>query len=132
MYFKNFDKWSEVKKRVEKEERKVNIRAGEIRWIVFGVNVGSEIDGKGESFTRPALILHVIGFHLALVVPMSTKIKNVAGYVPFVWKGVATAVCVHQIRIISQKRILSRKGRISNNKLRTVKKEVVKFFTLDK
>jgi len=63
---------------------------------------------------------------------MSTKIKNVAGYIPFVWKGVATVFCIHQIRIISQKRILSRKGRISNNKLKIIKKEVVKFFTLDK
>jgi len=54
MYFKNFDKWSEVKKRVEKKERKVNIRAGEIRWVVFGVNVGSEIDGKKEYFQEKA------------------------------------------------------------------------------
>ena len=75
MYFKDFDKWNEVKKRVHHEERKVNIRSGEIRWVSFGVNVGSEIDGKGISFTRPALILHVIGSHLALIAPMSTKVK---------------------------------------------------------
>jgi tetrahydromethanopterin S-methyltransferase subunit G len=45
MYFKDFDKWNLVKKRINEEERKVNIRQGEIRWIAFGVNVGS---GKGE------------------------------------------------------------------------------------
>ena len=115
MYFKDFDRWSEVKKRVHHEERKVNI--------------GSEIDGKGVSFTRPALILHVIGSHLALILPMSTKIKNIAGYLPFTWKNTTTALCLHQIKIVSSKRILSRKGRISQNKLKDIKKEVSKFFS---
>ena len=111
------------------EERKVNIRSGEIRWVFFGVNVGSEIDGKGISFTRPALILHVVGSHLALIVPMSTKVKDVAGYMPFTWKNVTTALCLHQIRIVSSKRVLSRKGRISQNKLLVIKKDISKFFS---
>ena len=129
MYFKDFDKWNEVKKRVHHEERKVNIRSGEIRWVSFGVNVGSEIDGKGVSFTRPALILHVIGSHLALIVPMSTKVKDIAGYVPFIWKDTTTALCIHQVRIVSAKRVLSRRGRVSQNKLKAIKKEVSKFFS---
>jgi len=129
-YLKDFDAWNFVKKRLDGEDRKVYIRAGEIRWVSFGVNVGSEIDGKGESFTRPALVLHVIGSHLALIAPMSTKVKDVVGYIPFVWKGRTTALCVHQIRIVSQKRILARKGRISVGKLRQVKKQVSEFFFL--
>ena len=129
MYLKDFDKWNEVKKMVHNEERKVHIRAGEIRWVSFGINVGSEIDGKGQSFTRPALILHVIGSHLALILPLSTKVKDVAGYIPFVWKNATTALCVHQIRAVSTKRVLSRKGRVSQNKLKAIKKEVSKFFS---
>lgn len=130
MYFKDFENWNLVKKRIEVEERKVNIRAGEIRWITFGVNIGSEIDGKGVSFTRPALILHVIGSHLALVISMSTKIKDIAGYFPFEWKGTTTALCVHQMRIVSQKRILSRKGKIPGHHLEEIQKEVKKFYHL--
>lgn len=129
MYFKDFDNWNKTKKRVNTEDRDVSIRAGEIRWVSFGVNVGSEIDGKGASFTRPALILHVIGSHLALAVPMSTKIREITGYIPFEWKGTRTALCVHQVRIISQKRVLSRKGRISFKRLRAIKKEIAKFFS---
>ena len=130
MYFKDFDGWNLVKKRLDKEDRKVYIRAGEIRWVAFGVNVGSEIDGKGISFTRPALVIHVIGSHLALVVPMSTKMKKVAGYVPFEWKDAISALCIHQIKIVSQKRILSRKGKVSNQRLKNIKSEVIKFFSL--
>lgn len=130
MYYKDFDGWHVVEKRIEVEERKVYIRSGEIRWVAFGVNIGSEIDGKGVSYTRPALVLHVIGSHLALVIPMSTKIKNVAGYISFEWKGKITALCIHQMRIISQKRVLSRKGRISATRLGEIKMEVKKFFRL--
>ncbi len=130
MYFKNFDSWFGVKKRIEEEKRNVYIRAGEIRWVSVGVNIGSELDGKGDSFTRPGLVIHVIGSRLALVIPMSTKVKDVAGYVPFTWKGRTTALCIHQLRVVSQKRILSRKGRISHNRLQVVKEEVKKFFSL--
>lgn len=130
MYSKDFDSWNKVKKRIESEERAVFIRAGEIRWTVWGVNLGSEIDGKGVSFTRPALVLHVIGSHLALAIPLSTKIKDVAGYIPFEWKGKNDALCIHQMRIVSQKRILSRKGKISKNRLADVKKSVWEFYNL--
>jgi hypothetical protein len=78
LYIKDFDKWNEVKKSINKEDQKIYIRAGEIRWIVFGVNVGSEIDGKGDSFCRPALIVNVSGSATALVIPMSSKIKDIA------------------------------------------------------
>ncbi|MEI6397110.1 MAG: type II toxin-antitoxin system PemK/MazF family toxin [Candidatus Taylorbacteria bacterium] len=130
MYFKDFDKWNIVKKQVHTDERKVSIRAGEIRWISCGVNVGSEIDGKGESFTRPALIVHVVGSVLALVLPLSTKIKEVAGYIPFEFQGKQTSICVHQMRIVSQRRVLARKGRISENRLKRIKSEVRRFFDL--
>ena len=130
MYFKDFDKWNIVKKRTHDNELKVSIRAGEIRWISCGVNVGSEIDGKGESFTRPALIIHVVGAVLALVIPLSTKLKDVAGYIPFEFQGKTTSICVHQMRIISQRRILARKGRISDNRLKEIKSQIKKFFDL--
>lgn len=119
-----------MQKHLNSDDRKVNIRAGEIRWVAFGVNIGSEIDGKGKSFTRPALILHVVGSHLALVIPLSTKVKDVVGYLPLEFQGRTISLCIHQSRTVSQKRILSRKGRISEKKLNEIKELVKKFFTL--
>ncbi len=128
-YIKEFDEWNKVKKRIHHEEREVTMRAGEVRWAIFGVNVGSELDGKGHSFTRPVLILHVVGKVLALVIPMSTKLKEVAGYHHFPFQGKGVSLCLHQIRVLSQKRILGRKGRISEGHLRGVKEEVRQFFS---
>ena len=130
MYFKDFDTWNEVKKTINSEERKINIRAGEIRWVAFGVNIGSEIDGKGVSFTRPALVVNISGSHIALVIPMSTKLKEAAGYVPLEWKGKMVALCIHQTKVVSQKRIFSRLGRVSDTKLQEFKDHIKKFFSL--
>lgn len=132
MYIKEFDKWNVVKRRInEKLKVKViSIREGEIRWISCGVNVGSEIDGKGHSFARPALILHVVGSHLALVIPMSTKIKELAGYSSFEFKGRHSALCLHQIRTVSQQRILGRMGKISDSRLTYYKRLLCSFHRL--
>ena len=131
MYQKNFDAWNVVKKGLDENAHSVHIRAGEIRWVSIGVNVGSEIDGKGLSFTRPALILHVIGSHLALIIPLSTKVKPIAGYLPFEWKGRTTALCIHQARVVSQKRILSRKGKIADDRLKAIRTDFKKFFAFE-
>jgi mRNA interferase MazF len=129
MYFKDFDTWNTLKKKLNDEVRNTNIRAGEVRWISCGVNVGSEIDGKGVSFTRPALVLHVIGSALALVVPLSTKVKDIAGYIPFEFQERTISLCVHQVRTVSQQRVLARKGRISDKRLEEAKAAVKKFFS---
>jgi hypothetical protein len=55
MYIKEFDQWNEVKKRIQSEQRNIYIRSGEVRWCTVGVNLGSEMDGKGKSYTRPVL-----------------------------------------------------------------------------
>ncbi|MEI6238028.1 MAG: type II toxin-antitoxin system PemK/MazF family toxin [bacterium] len=130
MYIKDFDNWNEMQKHLNSDDRQVNIRAGEIRWVAFGVNIGSEIDGKGKSFTRPALVVHVVGSNLALVIPLSTKIKEMVGYLPFEFQGKTVSLCIHQSRTISQKRILSRKGRISEKKLAEIKEYLKSFFAL--
>jgi mRNA interferase MazF len=127
MYIKRFDEWTEVKKKIEKEERIISLRKGDIRWCSIGVNVGMEIDGKGAGFTRPVLVLRVIGSHLALVAPLSTKIKTIPGYIAFDFQGKTLSVCANQIKMISQKRIYERQGKMSNNKFLALREEIFKF-----
>ncbi len=130
MYFKDFDKWNHLKKQINKKSDDALIRVGEIRWVVLGINVGSEIDGKGQSFSRPVLIIHVIKDRLALIAPLSTKIKTAVGYIPFEWHNSKNILCLNQIKIISQKRILGRKGRIPIKRLKAIKKAIIQFYSL--
>lgn len=130
MYIKKFSEWFKVKERLNDGSPVTFCRAGEIRWVSFGVNVGSEIDGKGESFTRPALIIHASGTHVALVVPLTTQTKSSRGYFPLEWKQKNNMLCINQMRVVSQKRIFSRLSKISDAKLLQVKEEIKKFYLL--
>ena len=130
MYYKDFDKWNEIKKEINDVETEISIRAGEVRWVSFGVNIGSEIDGKGDSFNLPALVVSVFGSRLALVVPLTSKSKSIPGYMPFEWKGKTDMLCVNQVRIVSQKRIFSRLAHISDKHLKKCKEEIKRFFAL--
>jgi len=130
MYKKDFYNWHKVKTRTDKKDHIVFVRRGEVRWVLLGVNIGSESDGKEKYFTRSALVLTVINSKLSLVVPMSTRIKETRGIIKLKWKKGPSALYINQIRVVSSKRILDRMGRISKDKLSTIKMEVRKFYVL--
>ena len=128
---KDFERWGNEKARLHETGRGSFLRAGEIRWAAIGVNVGSEIDGKGEGrYTRPVLVLDVFGKHLALVVPVSIKLHDHPGYLHITIGERTMALCVHQIRVLSQKRIFNRKSKLSNTRLQQVRNSVRIFWHL--
>lgn len=47
----------------------------EIWWCILGVNVGTEIYGKGTQFMRPVLVVRVVD-KSCVVIPLSSKIKK--------------------------------------------------------
>ena len=53
----DYNDWNEIKKATNKSDSLIKIRVGEIRWCRFGINIGNEIIGKGNTFHRPVLIL---------------------------------------------------------------------------
>jgi hypothetical protein len=61
---------------------------------------------------------------------MSTNAKPLTGYCPFEFNGKTVSLCINQMRIVSLKRILSRKGNISEERLITIKEEICRFFYL--
>jgi len=131
-YIKDFDGWNNLKKKVNDEkDHSSAFRVGEIRWAVLGVNIGSEIDGKGESFNRPCVIVDSFSDKLVLVFPMSTKNKTTAGYVQIVLQdGKTVSVCIHQAKTISPKRILKRITTISRDKVQELKDAYKNFYHL--
>ena len=86
------------------------------------------MDGKGGNFARPVLVLHTIGDSLALVVPLTSKNKNIPGYISFEWLDKKDSLCIHQIRVISTKRLLKRLAKISDNRLKEIKNELKSFY----
>ena len=53
---KSYLKWMGVKRRIHNSGIIRTIEEGEIWWAAVGENVGVEIDGKNEKYSRPVLV----------------------------------------------------------------------------
>jgi mRNA interferase MazF len=72
---KDFDGWNEIKKKTNAENpRLYTVR--EIWWCRFGVNVGTEQDGRGKWYVRPCIILRGFGPDACLVAPLTTSTRE--------------------------------------------------------
>jgi mRNA interferase MazF len=72
---KDFDKWNKEKKKADAEQpRLYTVR--EIWWCRIGVNIGTEQDGRGTLFLRPAIILRGFGPDACLIVPLTTSVRE--------------------------------------------------------
>ena len=94
---------------------------GEMWWCHIGENVGSEVDGKGDFFTRPILIYKKLGSESMLAIPTSTKQKEGSWYVPFVYKGILEVALLSQIRVVSFKRLKEKIGKLSDSEMNDVR-----------
>lgn len=130
MYIKEFENW--LKEKVEVNNKKVNhfAKKGEIRWAAIGVNVGSEIDGKNEGFTRPVYVVCPTGPDIMFVVPMSTKLKDTAGYMQIEFQGEQVSLCLHQVRTVSKKRIYGRLGKLGATKQKEIQDRIKEYLHL--
>jgi mRNA interferase MazF len=73
---KDFNKWSELKQRIDNQSRKFYVKPREVVWLSLGENVGDEENGKGEKFARPFLVLKVFNANIFYGVPLSSVIKE--------------------------------------------------------
>jgi mRNA interferase MazF len=127
-YKKDFDEWNRKKKKLDEKEREIYFRAKEIWWCSLGVNIGYEQDGKNKNFERPVLIIKKINRHLALTIPLSSKVKDGHPYyVPYDFEGIVHSAIVFQIKATSIKRLQRRIGIMNEKDFKNILGFVQKF-----
>ncbi len=109
-YIKDHKTWSEYSERLDVKKFQGFFREREVWWCAFGTNIGSELDGKNESFERPALILKKSRSDLAVVIPLTSKITSHKDRILTVLAGQSNQLVLSQIRTISQNRLLRKIG----------------------
>ena len=107
---KDFDKWNEIKKRADVENpRLYTVR--EIWWCRFGVNIGTEQDGRGDNYLRPAVILRGFGPGACLVVPLTASAREHPLRVSVgVVDGRQARANLSQIRVVDTRRLVQKIG----------------------
>jgi mRNA interferase MazF len=119
---KDFPLWINLKENLHhKNHRPPFVSEGDIWWCSLGENVGSEINGKSEQFSRPAIILKKLAHGFYFVIPTSTKDKTGSWYVPFRHQQKETIACLQQARSLDYRRLWSKLGTLDDKDFTRVK-----------
>ncbi|MYE38514.1 MAG: type II toxin-antitoxin system PemK/MazF family toxin [Candidatus Spechtbacteria bacterium SB0662_bin_43] len=75
----DFSVWHRQKKTLQ-SRRSVIFKEREIWWCSVGINVGYEVDGKGQDFARPVLVLKKVSNENFIGLPITSVKKDLPGY----------------------------------------------------
>lgn len=116
--------WNIVKEDFHKtpNEKIQLIRQGEIWWVGIGENVGVEINGKSEFFSRPVLVFKKLSHYGFMGIPLTSQKHTGSWYTQFIFKNKVETAVLSQARVYSTSRLYSRLGQIPKSDLDTVRK----------
>lgn len=110
---KRFDEWNALKKTIDHNNRGPFFHEREIRWCAIGENIGREISGKGERFSRPILIVRKYGNGSFFGIPLSSKPHTGIWYTRILVNGIPETALLSQSGSFSANRLFSKIDRIS-------------------
>ncbi len=114
--------WGKIKEWIHIKKKSVYRKEGQICWINFGQNIGSETYGKGDYFTRPALVLKKYFGKSAVIIPLTSKKKEGFLYRKIIdVNGGVHYALLYQIRYIDGKRINKKVSSISKDEMKSLK-----------
>jgi mRNA interferase MazF len=121
-FIKNFTDWFQLKPKLDDRNHKPPlVSQRDIFWCHLGENIGTEISGKSNLYTRPVIIVKKLSRHTFLVIPTSTKIKEGSWFVFFKHKEIEMVACLHQIKIIDYRRLQTLIGKLDSRDFQNIK-----------
>ncbi|MBU0982051.1 type II toxin-antitoxin system PemK/MazF family toxin [Patescibacteria group bacterium] len=124
MHVKRFLEWIGLKDSLHSKECKSPfVNEGDLWWASLGENVGFEINGKSDKFSRPVIVLRKLSRKFYFVIPTTTQNRKGSWYVPFRQKGVWMVACLHQARAIDYRRLHSKLGRLDGQDQKQIKRK---------
>ncbi len=116
-YVKNYDLWNEKKKELNARSLPDDVffLEREIWWASLGVNVGSEIDGKGKDFLRPILIVRKFNEDLMWAVPITSTCKEMSYFWRIDFGRIRGVASLLQLRLVSINRLFELVARLEED-----------------
>ena len=125
---KNYQKWMGVKANIHNGHRMRSIKEGEIWWCGVGDNVGVEINGKSNRYSRPVLIFKKFSALGFLAIPLTSQNHVSDWYVSFNFKGKKETAVLSQIRTMSTSRLYEKIGTADKTDMLKIRKGFRKLF----
>ena len=110
---KKFLEWIGLKERIHNNESVPPLfKENEIWWCYIGENVGVEINGKNEQFSRPIFIYKKYDKYSFLGLPLTTKPKIGTWFVQITFTGINQTVVLSQGRAYDYRRFKEKMGEL--------------------
>lgn len=123
--------WNEVKEDLHEtlDEKLQLVRRGEIWWVGIGENVGVEINGKSEFFSRPVLVLKKLSRYGFMGIPLTTQRHCGSWYVSFMFQDKMETAVLSQARVYSASRLYGRIGQVPDSDLELVRNGFIELYS---
>ncbi len=118
---KDFDSWNTNKKRIESKSTTALAYPREVWWCVIGLNIGTEIDGKNQSFERPVIVVRVYNKEMMVVLPLTSKKKQDPFHHLIKVNDRLVSAKLTQMRVISGKRLSRKIGVLDKDSFNTLR-----------
>ena len=128
---RNYKDWMPVKEDIQRKGVLRKFKEWEIWWCSIGENVGVEINGKGDKFTRPVSVYHKFSKYGFMGIPSTTK-NHIAvapdWYVNFKFKGNDEYAALHQLERVSVFRLCRKMGELDDVDIAKIKAGFAKLY----
>ena len=125
----DFARWNNVKTDLDAAARAPKISQGQIWWIGLGRNVGTEMNGKNDRYSRPVLIYKKLASDKFMAIPLTSQHHVGSWYVPFTQGGKFENAVVGEARVMSAKRLYRMIGEIDGADYGRVKEAFIKLYS---
>lgn len=125
----DFNQWNRVKTNLHLHGRKPKISQGQIWWAGVGKNIGNEMNGKNEQFSRPILIYKKLATDKFMAIPITSQKREGSWYIPFVQAGKYEVAIVGEAKIMNTKRLYRMIGEIDDSDYIRVREGFLKLYS---
>ena len=130
MIYKDYKHWMKQKALINNSNGFRYINEGDVVWVAIGENVGVEIDGKSEKYSRPVVVLKKHAGKCFTGIPLTSQTRHIGKwYVHFVFQAREEVAVIIQARMFDISRVYSRVGELSKGDYQKIKNAFLKYYT---
>lgn len=122
---KRFIEWIQLKERLHGITCLPFFNENEIWWCSIGENIGIEVNGKSNLFSRPVFIYKKLSRDGFLGIPLTTQEKNGAWYVGINFRYRHQWANLAQCRVFGAERLSSRMGVLDDMDAERIRKAFI-------
>ena len=126
---RDYDTWNKQKKILSKRKNPPDFNLRDIWWCHLGTNIGDEENGKGEQSLRPILVYKKFNRRIFLGIPLSSKVKYGQHHHILSFHNKEQTALITQIKLIDQKRLLKKMGRLSEQQYQGLKEKITEMLS---